>query len=134
MSSNVNHTGSYGRTSHSTGDWCLLDDLADDLWCWLNFSSSIIFSALWFLILVYTASALRGRNRFYPAVRRLPVHHLRWISALLLCLIHWADVADIAIVHRQPLSSTYLAVFNSVVVLFSCLYYDKIEVYSTTSV
>jgi len=127
----MNHSGPNGPINYPTGDRCLLDDLPDDLWCWINFSSSIIFSALWFLILVYTASALRGRDGFYPVVTRLRMHHLRWISALLLCLIHWADVADIAIVHRHPLSSAYLVIFNSIVVLFSCFYYDKVEVYST---
>ena len=134
MLSHVNHSadeGPDGRMSHLAGEWCLVDDLSTDLWCWINFSSSILFSSLWFLILVYTASALRaGRGGFHPAAAatRLRMHHLRWVSALLLCLIHWADVADIAIVHRQPLASTYPAIFSSVVVLFSCLYYDKIEV------
>ena len=138
-SANISMGGSQwpnSRTEHPAGDWCLLDQLLDqmpdDLRCLINFFSSFACFSLWFLILVYKASALRGRAAFHPAAARLRLrmHHLRWILALLLCLTHWADVVDIAVVHRQPVSSAFLVLFNSAVVLFSCFYYDRIEVHS----
>ena len=113
-----------------------------DLMCMLN---NMCFAFLWMLVLLYTSGVVRKaegiRRRHGGPVVRYAQHHVRWLAALTLCLVHWVDVADVLVANAlfvndvtssarrmQPLFSFYLPLCSFVVVVVCCFYYDRIEV------
>lgn len=115
----------------------------DEFQCLLDASGvaiDLIVVFVWFLILIYTCGAVKNVQRAcsYLQIRssvvsRYSLHDLRWLLAFALFLTHLADLGDVLLIWKNnPWQmanvSLILPVCNALAVIFSCIYFDRIEV------
>jgi hypothetical protein len=116
---------------------------ADEFQCLLDVSGAardLIVAFVWVSILIYTCGAVKNVQRTCSFLRvhstvvsRYSLHDLRWLLAFALFLTHLADLGDALLIWKSnPLQivivSLILPVCNALVVVLSCIYFDRIEV------
>jgi hypothetical protein len=115
----------------------------DEFQCLLDVSVAtrdLIVAFVWLSILIYTCGVAKNVQRTYPLLRnhsavvsRYSLHDLRWLLAFALFLTHLTDLGDALLIWKSnPLQiaivSLVLPVCNALVVVLSCVYFDRIEV------
>ena len=115
----------------------------DEFQCLLDLSTvarDLIVVFVWTLILIYTCGAVKNVQRTCSylqnrslVVSRYSLHDIRWLLAFALFLTHLADLGDVLLIWKNnPLQianvSLILPVCNALAVIFSCIYFDRIEV------
>lgn len=124
-----------GWKMNETGSILPPEELLD---CWLavaQLGRDILLAFLWSLILLYTSAVVIKTVRL-PVVATTvcqPVkswhHDFRWLSALGLVVIHVAEVGEILLLDQNvPVLELCLPACNALVVLLSCVFFDRIEV------
>ncbi|XP_057378942.1 uncharacterized protein LOC130700962 [Daphnia carinata] len=116
----------------------------DEFQCWLDLSFvalDVLVAFVWLSILIYTCSAIKSvrRNRCLSqncssTISRYPLHDVHWLLVVTLFLTHLADLGDVLLIwQNNPLQiakvSVVVPISNALVVVLSCVYFDRIEVW-----
>lgn len=105
------------------------------LHCWLDISCllrDVVLTFLWSLVLIYTWAALR-KSPARKGLARYSCHDARWMAALALLVAHLIDLAEMLLRsdgHWVDWLELSVPVGSGLVVLLSCVYFDRIEVSS----
>uniref|UniRef100_A0A0N8CA55 ATP-binding cassette sub-family C member n=1 Tax=Daphnia magna TaxID=35525 RepID=A0A0N8CA55_9CRUS len=124
-----------------------LDDAVqetDEFQCWLDLSFvalDLLVVFVWLLILIYTRNAIKSvrRNRcssqnYSSTISRYPLHDFHWLLVVTLFLTHLADLGDVLLIWKNnpwqiAKVSLVVPICNALVVVLSCVYFDRIEVW-----